>query len=142
MKLKFQSPGERTVLASSLGLAASASEEEIGAAVARRLTDTVPASTTAPAPNPASTTDPDAEAVIAQAVRDGKFAAERADHYRERWTRDPVGTRRVIARLRPGVVQPTTLAAATRPNADAYPSEWLRSAPGLSDGARIHGSGD
>jgi hypothetical protein len=54
MKLSFR-PGERAALVAQLGLAESASNEEIGAAVAARLMDT-------PAPGAASGPSPQASA--------------------------------------------------------------------------------
>src|SRR5215218_9728773 len=37
--------------------------------------------------------EPDAEAIIAAAIEDGRFSAQRADHWRQRLAADPRGTR-------------------------------------------------
>lgn len=108
MRLQLE-PSERPLLTSRLGLASTATDTEIAAAVAARPTG----SGAAPAGRSA---DPDAEAVIAAAVRDGKFAAgARADHYRERMARDPIGTRRLIARMQPNVVVVVVAAVQAQP---------------------------
>src|SRR3954470_11040595 len=125
MKLQIDAT-ERSVLTAELGLAANASDSEIAVAVAKRLTGVSSfesgqrrAAPPAPAASAGYSMDPDAEATIATAIRDGKFAGERADHYRQRWARDPDGTRRTIARLAPGAVLPPLPAAGAD---DAYPA--------------------
>jgi hypothetical protein len=115
MKVTLEA-GERPALLDRLGLAAKATDAEIGAAIESRLTGTPAPAAPAPA---ATATDPDAEAVIGQAVRDGKFAAERADHWRQKWARDPGGTRKTLARLQSGVVLPQAAAG------DSYPPGWV-----------------
>jgi hypothetical protein len=129
-------PDERPLLTSRLGLAPSASNAQITAAVAERLTS-VSASAARPAAPAAHTSDPDAYATIAAAVRAGKFSAGRAAHWMERWSRDPAGTRRTIARLAAGVVPPDLGAGAG--GDDGYPASWLRLGPAAPTGSRVHG---
>jgi hypothetical protein len=130
MRLQLEG-NDRALLEDPLGLRVGASDADIAAAVTARLMGSAtsagrarlgePAPSTAPA-RPAASTDPDCEATIAAAVRDGKFSAERAQHYRDLWARNPQATRRSIARLHPGVVRPTVASTGD----DAYPAEWLR----------------
>src|SRR4051794_13400195 len=107
MRLQFEG-NERALAATNLGLAANVSNADLAAAIRDRLTGSA---ASAPAPSrgpagPAAPPDPACEAVIAAAVREGKFSASRAAHYRAQWASNPEATRRTIARLRPGVVSP------------------------------------
>ena len=123
-------PGDREILTDKLGLAASASDADLSRAVTDRLTGS------APAPAATGTLNTyERDATIAAAVRDGKFSAERARQYVEKWDRDPEGTKRTIARLQPGVALPEIAAGGE------YPPEWLRPARPVGE-SRVHGSGD
>jgi hypothetical protein len=55
-------------------------------------------------------TDPIAarEQAIAAAIASHRIPAARAQHYRDRWDRDPKGTAQLLERLAPGV--PSTVA--------------------------------
>src|SRR5829696_5813274 len=120
-------PGERPLLTNALGLTAGASDAEIVAAVTERLTG--------PAPAPAATgtlNTVERDATIAAAVRDGRFSAERAAHWTDRWDRDPEGTKRTIAKLQPGVALPEV------GGDGSYPVEWLRPPRPVGE-TRIHG---
>jgi hypothetical protein len=44
------------------------------------------------------------DTVIAQAVKDGKFAPARKDFWAQRWDRDPEGIREAIAGMQKGVI--------------------------------------
>lgn len=120
MKLSFK-PGERATLVAQLGLNESATDEEISAAVAERLTGTPsPAPTPSPTPAPlASATGRDG--VIGAAVADGRIPPSRADHWRSRWDRDPDGTRKLVAKLH--AVPDSLSAEESLP--EGYPPEWL-----------------
>jgi hypothetical protein len=105
-------------------------------AAAERLTG-VSAYEARPAAPAAHTSDPDACATIAAAVRAAKFSADRAAHWMERWSRDPEGTRCTIARLAAGVVPPDLPARAG--GDDGSPASWLRLGPAAPTGSRVHG---
>jgi hypothetical protein len=66
---------------------------------------------------------PDGEPTITAAVKAGKFSAERAEHYRQRWQRDPKGTAKLIDRLAAGAVVPEGAAAVATSN--AYDPNWI-----------------
>ena len=56
-------------------------------------------------------------------MRDGRIPSWRADHYAERWARDPEGTRNLLARLTPGTAHYAGDGPAPPPT--DYPKEWL-----------------
>jgi hypothetical protein len=122
-------PGERPVLTRTLGLAATASNAEIVAAVTERLTTTQAATG-------GTLNTVERDATITAAVRDGKFSADRAALYASKWDRDPEGTKRTIAKLQSGVALPEVAAGP-----DGYPVEWLRPPRPVGE-SRIHGGGD
>jgi hypothetical protein len=93
MKLTLDAE-ERAILRASLGVADDASDTEIASVIRERLT--------APAATAGTLNVVERDATIAAAVRDGKFSADRAQHWTAKWDRDPVATRREIGRLQPG----------------------------------------
>ena len=68
------------------------------------------------------------DALIDAAVQEGKFPPARAAHYRRLMEADPAGTRRLIAKLEPGIPLAEKGAIASvqiKPPTD-YPREWLK----------------
>jgi hypothetical protein len=116
MKLILEAD-ERPILLSRLGLPAKATNDQITAAVAERLTSGAPT----PAAPQAAAIDHD---LITAAVRDGRIPAYRADHYAARFAQDPEGTRALLARLTPGTAHYANAEHAAPPPTD-YPREWL-----------------
>ena len=119
MKLTFD-PGDQVVLRSRLGLAANASNAEIGAAIQQLLAAPAPAEGAAVTAAQA----PDGHDLIAAAVADGRIPASRGDHYAHRYADDPDGTAKLIARLEPGSASFAAAGAGTSADS-AYPAEWL-----------------
>jgi hypothetical protein len=115
---------ERPILLTALGLPAKATNEQITAAVAHRLTAGAPPPPPA-APQPAvASRAADGHDLIAAAVADGRIPASRAEHYAQRYAQDPAGTAATIAKLT--AVPKHLLDAAASAQADSsYPKEWL-----------------
>ena len=61
------------------------------------------------------------EGVIAQAIKEGKFPASRADHYRRAFDNDPNNALDLIAGLPPSAA----MQEAQPISPETYPSEWL-----------------
>lgn len=64
------------------------------------------------------------DAIIEQAIHEGKFPPARRDHYRALYDADPEGTRGLIARLASALSASSGVVAVEEP---AYPPEWLAS---------------
>lgn len=137
MKLTLDK-GDREILTTNLELAADASDAEIIAAATARLGPNRVTGRRALRSGGDPVGDTERDSTIAAAVRDGKFSADRADHYRRLWDRDPKGTKRAIASLAPGVAQ----LAAGEVGDDSYPADWLRLPAASGSGSRTHGTGD
>jgi hypothetical protein len=82
----------------------------------------VPVQARGRAGSPLSMTDP--ETLIQAAIAEGKFSAERAEHYRGLFRSDPAAARHALAALQPAR-RPGVRAAATAEPDDAYPPGWL-----------------
>jgi hypothetical protein len=99
-----------------------------------------PAKRPAAAPTRAVPRAADCEEAIAAAIVDDKIPASRANHYRHRWSRDPVGTAKLIARM----VSVTGLNVMAEEDAadSRYPADWLQHADRARNRSRVHHGGD
>jgi hypothetical protein len=66
----------------------------------------------------------DCEQAIAAAIAGDKITPARADHYRHRWNRDPVGTARTMARM--ASVPGLNAMVAADAGDSGYPEDWLQ----------------
>jgi hypothetical protein len=127
MRVTFNA-SERDTLRSRLGLPAEATDDQIQDAVIGRLM-TAAGRGKAPTPRRAAVKpedmrrSSDGEALIAAAIADNKFPQSRAEHYRNRFERDPGGTVELIGKL---ASVPANLLEPLEDEPNAYPTEWVR----------------